>query len=182
MALRAAELAGLRIDRDAYAGAREWIRRVTNARGVVGYESPGDDGSVIAGVNEKWKSHPTMTAIGLLIKLCAEKSKSDPILTKYASILVKDLPIYDTEHKTVDFYYWHHAALAIFGFDAPDGLAWRAINAKMKAALVPHQVEAGCAAGSWDPAPDKWSPVGGRVAATALNVLTLEVYYRWPKD
>ena len=36
-----------------------------------------------------------------------------------------------------------------------------------------------CDDGSWDPAVDKWGSIGGRVYATAINVLTLEVYYRY---
>ena len=38
--------------------------------------------------------------------------------------------------------------------------------------------EAGCANGSWDPV-DRWGFEGGRVYATAINALTLEVYYRY---
>ena len=38
-----------------------------------------------------------------------------------------------------------------------------------------------CEDGSWDPAVDKWGSIGGRVYATAINVLTLEVYYRYPR-
>jgi hypothetical protein len=34
------------------------------------------------------------------------------------------------------------------------------------------------AAGSWDPDPNWIGDVGGRVYATALAVLTLEIYYR----
>jgi len=51
----------------------------------------------------------------------------------------------------------------------------------MKEALVPYQEgeKAGCVRGSWNPAVDKWGSVGGRIYATAINVLTLEVYYRY---
>ena len=35
-----------------------------------------------------------------------------------------------------------------------------------------------CLEGSWDSDVDRWCFEGGRVLATALNVLTLEVYYR----
>ena len=42
-----------------------------------------------------------------------------------------------------------------------------------------HQEKTGCGAGSWDAANDRWFSYGGRAAATAMNVLTLEVYYRY---
>ncbi|MDQ7780995.1 MAG: hypothetical protein RDV41_14970, partial [Planctomycetota bacterium] len=35
-----------------------------------------------------------------------------------------------------------------------------------------------CAEGSWD-ADDRWGYEGGRVYGTAINTLTLEVYYRY---
>ncbi|RKY14435.1 MAG: hypothetical protein DRP63_08530, partial [Planctomycetota bacterium] len=40
------------------------------------------------------------------------------------------------------------------------------------------QRRGGCADGSWDPV-GKWGMVGGRVYSTALNALTLEIYYRY---
>ena len=43
--------------------------------------------------------------------------------------------------------------------------------------LVETQVKQGSMAGTWDPK-DKWEKTGGRVYATALRVLMLEVYYR----
>jgi hypothetical protein len=51
----------------------------------------------------------------------------------------------------------------------------------MKNALVPNQKTAkdGCQKGSWDPAASRWGLDGGRVWATAMNSLTLEVYYRY---
>ena len=48
-------------------------------------------------------------------------------------------------------------------------------------ALLGSQVKSGAAeAGSWDPEADRWGWAGGRVYATAMNVRTLEIYYRPP--
>jgi hypothetical protein len=49
--------------------------------------------------------------------------------------------------------------------------------------LVKLQVreEGGSAAGSWDPL-DRRATLGGRVYATAISVLSLEVYYRYGKE
>jgi hypothetical protein len=54
-------------------------------------------------------------------------------------------------------------------------------NESMKAALIAHQrlEKDRDEFGSWDPI-DPWSGEGGRVYATALNCLTMEVYYRYP--
>jgi len=44
---------------------------------------------------------------------------------------------------------------------------------------VQHGRKDGCAEGSWDTTKvDRWAQ-GGRVYATAINVMTLEVYYRY---
>jgi len=184
MALKSAELSGLQFDHNAYAGASKWLERATNTRGVVGYESPGDAGSIIVGVNEKWRPHPAMTAVGLLIKIYVTKTK-DAWMKVAANTIIKDTPVYDVNNKTVDYYYWYYAALALFQYDAPNGPAWKTFNQHMKSALVPYQVgyrkmdQKVCANGSWNSEVDKWGSIGGRVYATAINVLTLEVYYRY---
>lgn len=98
-----------------------------------------------------------------------------------ASQIVKDLPVWDPAHRTVDYYYWYYAALALHQFDAPNGPAWKAFHGAMEKALIPHQEreKSRCVQGSWDPSVDKWGSAGGRVYAAAINVLTLEVYYRY---
>ena len=50
----------------------------------------------------------------------------------------------------------------------------------MKDALVKNQnvKSTGCKSGSWEPI-GRWCPEGGRVYGTAINALTLEVYYRY---
>ena len=50
----------------------------------------------------------------------------------------------------------------------------------MKGAIVKNQNtgSTGCRDGSWEPV-SRWSCEGGRVYATAINALTLEVYFRY---
>ena len=185
MALKSAELSGIPLPPTAYEGVRKWLTRATNSAGVVGYESPGDGGSSITGVNDKWQSHPAMTAVGLLTKIFVDKKEGDPWLKVAANAIVRDPPVFDPAKFTVDYYYWYYAALALFQFDAPNGPAWKAFNEPMKKAIVPSQhgynqtQRKDCADGSWDPKVDKWGSEAGRVYTTAINVLTLEVYYRY---
>ena len=77
----------------------------------------------------------------------------------------------------VDFYYWYYATLAMFQMG---GDFWRQWNKSMKVALVDHQRTGGDENGSWDPI-DAWGFAGGRVYATAINVLSLEIYYRYAR-
>ena len=75
----------------------------------------------------------------------------------------------------LSFYEWWYGTEATF---QAGGDAWRGWYARLAAALVPHQVRAGCARGSWDPVGGYERDTGGRVFATALGVLMLETPYR----
>ena len=81
---------------------------------------------------------------------------------------------------TTDFNYWYFGSLALFQYDGPEGPMWKKWNEPMKNALVPSQKtrKDGCVNGSWDPT-SRWAEPGGRVWATAINSLTLEIYYRY---
>ena len=74
----------------------------------------------------------------------------------------------------------YYASLALFQFDGPKGQKWSSWNEPMKKMLVENQnlKSSGCRRGSWEPV-DRWSCEAGRVYATAINALTLEVYYRY---
>ncbi len=181
MALKSADISGLPTSRAGYEGAKSWIDSVTDEEGVVGYNGLGKVDVVVRGKNEAWGPHPSMTAIGLLCRIFIDKNQNDPVLEKHAKIVTKDLPVWDEAKHTIDMYYWYYATLALFQYDGPNGKYWRSWNEAMKIALVPNQRvrKDGCADGSWPPEVDRWGHAGGRVYATAINVLTLEVYYRY---
>jgi hypothetical protein len=118
----------------------------------------------------------------MMSRIFMDKNQGDPRLSGGAARLVKDLPVWNgsRDELKVDFYYWYYASLALFQYDGPEGPTWKAWNEPMKNALVTNQKtkKDGCGSGSWDPI-DRWGFEGGRVYATAINVLTLEVYYRY---
>src|SRR6185436_205694 len=83
----------------------------------------------------------------------------------------------------VDYYYWYYASIALNQFDGPDSPKktnrfWGPWEKAMTGAILPLQETAskGCAHGGWK-VPDRWSYAGGSIYRTAINVLTLEVYY-----
>lgn len=81
----------------------------------------------------------------------------------------------------MNFYYWYYGTYALFQLAShDDDRSWRTWNERMKGALLPTQRRGGCEDGSWDP-DDPWSLVGGRIYATAINALTLEIYYRYER-
>ncbi len=59
---------------------------------------------------------------------------------------------------------------------------WKRWNESMRKAVVDSQRQdkGDDRWGSWDPC-DPWAQDGGRIYGTALNVLNLEVYYRYAR-
>jgi Ca-activated chloride channel family protein len=176
LALKSAELSELHFPKSAYEGAIAWIDSVTAKQGYfqVGYNA------TIGGrmmVPDKFDEHPTMTGVGAISRILIQKRKNEPAL-KGVNLLAADLPQWkDTR---IDFNYWYFGSLALFQYDGPDGPMWKKWNEPMKNALIPNQKTGkdGCQAGSWEPS-SRWANEGGRVWATAINALTLEVYYRY---
>ncbi len=179
MALKSAEISGLSVPASGYAGARAWFDAVTNEDYDVGYNSREAVGPVVVqGKTEHFADHDALVAIAVMSRIFIDKKQGDPRLRGGAERLIRDLPVWDGPK--IDFYYWYYASLALFQFDGPRGRCWTSWNENMKNALVTSQKKAseGCLSGSWDPI-DRWGFEGGRVYATAINVLTLEVYYRY---
>ena len=94
-------------------------------------------------------------------------------------MLITNTPKFDPTYnqRTMDFYYWYFGTLAMFQIG---GETWKTWNENIKSTLLSMQSKTGNEKGSWDPI-DKWSGYGGRVYTTSMAILTLEVYYRYPK-
>jgi hypothetical protein len=187
MALKSAQLAGLEVAKVSLEGAKRWVNKVTDPKtGEAGYDRLGSGKVFVPGKNENWAHHPTMTAVGVLSRIFIDKKKGDPMLAKGSKILLDDLPRWDTKaaQPANDFYYWYHGTLAMFQYESPVGSGWKKWNKSVMAALYQNQKirKDGCQDGSWDTdGVDRWAHAGGRVYGTALNVLTLEVYYRYAR-
>jgi hypothetical protein len=179
MALKSAEISGLSFPKSAYDGAMAWLNEATETNGYyrVGYNQAGTGKVYVPGKNEQFSNHESMSAVAVMSRIFIQK-KREPALAS-ANFLVSDLPAWKSGQ--VDFYYWYYASLALFQYDGPKGPFWTKWNEPMKNAIVPNQKtqSSGCASGSWDPSADRWGFEGGRVYATAINCLTLEVYYRY---
>jgi hypothetical protein len=179
MALKSAEISGLSVPASGYAGARAWLDEVTAADNDVGYNSKDSVGQVVVpNKNDGYADHDSLVAIAIMSRIFMDKKKEDPRLKGGVARLLKDLPSLDGPK--MDYYYWYYASLALFQYDGPGGPMWKTWNEPMKNTLVTNQKTAkdGCMNGSWDPI-DRWGFEGGRVYSTAVNTLTLEVYYRY---
>jgi len=196
MALKSADLSGLTTVKEAYGGALEWVKRATNQEKNyrVGYTSSENAGLKVAiqGVNDAWVHHDVLTAIGVLTKLYINH-KIDDVMSKQVAILVSEenIPKWDNsneENKLIDFYHWYYTTYALFQYTGgekgnPTWDKWckAVVNAlcKNQRGDMKKMSEEGCTDGSWDPGVDRWGFEGGRVYATAINALTLEVFYRY---
>ncbi len=178
-----------------FKGALRWFDRTTSSTtGVTGYKSPGDGGSLLPELDKVKGGYPfskeqsCMTAVSVLCRLLAGIPRSDETIRKgVVDVLIRHPPKWQRPEgkvkSTINFCYWYYATHAMFQVG---GGLWKEWNGSMQAALLPTQrvydVPQGrtCEGGSWDPI-DEWSVAGGRVYATALGALTLEVYYRFER-
>ena len=120
-----------------------------------------------------------MTAVGLLMRMLHGTGRDGPMLQAGATHLREHLPALGTRRRPMrDTYYWYYGTQVMFHMGGDD---WEQWNAHLHPLLVGEQVTAGDFAGSWDPLwpiPDRWGPHAGRLYVTAMNLLSLEVYYR----
>lgn len=76
-------------------------------------------------------------------------------------------------------YGWYAGTMGMFYATGGEGRNWDTWNNALKKALLPNQIREGANAGSWNPHQPWIGALMGRVYATAMNALTLEVYYRY---
>jgi hypothetical protein len=184
MALKSAALANFKVGKTTFDWAKSFLDSVTEKTEYgkirIGYIKEG-------GMVRRCTPNGA-NAIGLLLKLYVEDSPGTGEMNSLADALLTDLP--DASERTrqegsIDYYYWYYGTLGLFLYDGPDsgrpGRYWKEWNTRMIEVLTSTQrkKDAGCCYGSWEPI-DRWSSSGGRVYATALNTLSLEVYYRYP--
>jgi hypothetical protein len=179
MAVKSAKISGLRVDSTAFQGGVKLLDSATVKGGAKAgrtlYRHRG-------GSNGRWQS---MTGVSLFCRLLMGYRRTDALLVRQADHLVGEPPDWKTMaggDQGHSMYYWYYGTLATFQMG---GEHWNRWNARMKTALVPNQRRGGPldgsvrdVDGSWDPI-SYWGLRGGRVYSTAVNALTLEVYYRY---
>jgi hypothetical protein len=188
MALKSAELSGLDVPHEAFDGAMAFTEWVSRPDGLVGYTTREIAGQAVGGAGDHFDYHVgTMSALGMLVRTFARKSIDDPFLEAAARQIVQDLPEVSKDKLSVDYYYWYYASMALNQFDGPDSPRktsqyWGPWNEAMVEAVLALQDSSEdsdvCSRGGWL-VDDRWSHAGGPIYNTAINTLTLEVYYRF---
>lgn len=179
MALRSAEIAGVRIDPRAWDGCERFVASVRRGRhGGLAVYDPQRGGRV----------SNTMTAEAMYCRQILGTSNPNSLAEAEAVAgLIAERPGTKTKtrgRQTANFYYWYYATLALHhhrSAGAEAETAWRRWNDAMQRTLLPKQAPTGSLAGSWSP-DTLWGGYGGRVYSTALATMCLEVYYRYDPD
>jgi hypothetical protein len=157
MALKSGIMSGLSVPSDTMANAAKFLNAVGDGSGGFGYT---DKGRGLA-----------TSAVGLLCVQYMGAPKNSPIIEGGVKYLMANTP---DKHKD-NCYYYYYATQVMHHIP---GSEWDVWNRIMRKQLIDTQVKEGCAAGSWNPSAGGHGDSGGRIMSTALNCLTLEVYYR----
>ncbi len=192
LALKSCKFAGFEFESSkVYGHAAVWLDQVTvesNGYPKTGYNLPGSDNARMRSA-QNYVSNPSMDAINIMTRMFMGDSKWDAnnrVIKSQAAECARNVPVW--EHEKIDYYYWYYASLALYQVDGPH---WKTWESAMVKTLFANQrgwrpEDKGTTAatldehGSWD-AVDAWSGAGGRVYATAINCLTIEVWTRYKR-
>ncbi len=161
MALKSAQMAGLTVPNITLQKAQRFLDSVAASNDGYGYVDTNPT--------------PTMSAAGLLCRQFVQGwGPRNLRLIKGINANLKPTP----PGTRKDAYYHYYATQVMFHFG---GDAWKQWNEKMRDLLVKTQEQDAMSPsfGSWSAAGDAYGSAGGRLMVTALNLLTLEVYYRY---
>lgn len=161
MALKSMQLSKLiTLDKNVYPKALYFLSNVT------GYNSGSE-----YGYTNKGGGTSATSAVGLLCRLYLDWKPDTAPLLRGADLLLETGP------KLNDPYYVYYATQL---FHHIGGDRWKKWNQSVRDPLIEQQCHSGHEAGSWFPSDaDTYCRTGGRLYATALNCMTLQIYYRY---
>jgi len=182
MALKDAKLSGIKADYSkAFKGFHRHLENVCigKHKGIGAYRKGWHTGGGVG-------PH-SATGIAMMCRMFLGAKRDDPAIKEG----IKYLSDEGTKWKTSGLipgdegiYYVYYTSLGMFQHG---GKEWKKWNKQMKPELLKAQIKGGCADGSWPVANAREIPgfknwherLAGKVYATTLTILTLEVYYRY---
>jgi len=168
--------AGLRVPQEAVDRCRLFLKNT--------YRGDGGTAYLVGGT----QAAPAMTAAGMLARQLlggdydAEINAGAARLSQYQQKSDRIGPGAGKDHLVGDLYYTYYSTHAMFRLG---GEYWARWNRLFRDPLVKCQISqqfdtrGRFVRGSWDPKNHEWGSRGGRVYATAMAILCLEVYYRY---
>ncbi len=159
MALKSGRMGNLKVPEATFIGVKKFLDEVsTNNGAYYGYDKP----------TSKLDGRHATIAVGLLCRMYMGWPKEHPGLNEGIAYLSKIGP------KQNDLYYSYYGTQVLRHAGGP---AWEKWNGKLREELIASQESKGHVAGSWE-AKGSHSEKGGRLYATSLATMILEVYYR----
>lgn len=158
MALKSGDMAHLKVNRLSVTKTIEFLDAVQS------------DGGAAYGYTDNARSSPTLSAVGLLLRMYLGWKRDNPALQRGVKKLADAGPTGNLYHDYYATQLMHHM----------EGPIWAAWNAKMKKSLLEKQETKGHETGSWfqgvngGHGPER----AGRIYTTSLSTMILEVYYR----
>ena len=180
MALKSAELAGFNVPGDVFQRTEGWLSRAQASADSPHQYVYSPDAQDTAKHRHGRQPNRTMTAVGILTRLYLGWRRDHPDMIAAADYFLENLPSEGTHTRPErDTYYWYYATQVMLQMR---GDHWDRWNGSIHPLLVGSQITDGPLAGSWDPhrpVPDRWAKHAGRIYVTTMNVLSLEVFYRY---
>ena len=178
MALQSGRLSGLKVKDKTFESIAEWlaVSADPNNESLYRYNPYAVNSQGVSRIQGR-NATPSMTAVGLLMRIYTGWERDDPRLVSGARFLV-DQQMPGGTKRLRDTYYWYYATQVLKHVDGPE---WEKWNNSLRPLLIKTQEKSGDNAGSWDPyapVPDRWAPFGGRLYVTTMNLLSLEVRHR----
>lgn len=169
MALRSGQMAGLTVRSQTLDLAKRWLDSCQSDGGAQYSYVPGSGAT------------PAMTAAALLNRQYMGWGPRNPALHKGCEFLLRTAPPPPEKPRPGEqlgpIYYYYYATQVMHHMGDK---YWDAWNPRMRDFLIRTQLKKddGHREGSWDPRGSDHGGAGGRIYATSLACLTLEVYYR----
>lgn len=159
MALKSGAMGNLSVPHNSFRGANNFLDFVsTNEGAYYGYDKP----------TANIQGREATVAIGLLCRMYMGWQKDKPAFKQGVEFLSKRGPDIN------NLYYSYYATQVMRQYG---GAEWEKWNVKMRDDLLKAQVADGHAAGSWY-SEGGHGKEGGRLYATSMSTMILEVYYR----
>jgi hypothetical protein len=158
MALKSGDMAHLRVNRLSVTKTIEFLDSVQS------------DGGAAYGYTDNARTSPTLSAVGLLLRMYLGWKRDNPALQRGVKKLADAGPTGNLYHDYYATQLMHHM----------EGEIWATWNTKMKKSLLDKQEKKGHETGSWfqgvngGHGPER----AGRIYTTSLSTMILEVYYR----
>ncbi len=166
LAIRSAQLAGIAIQKLPLTRAG----RFAESCAVGPEEAKLSRYAYMAGQDERL----ALSAAGLLTQQYLGWPRDEPNLIAGSEYLMEHMPP-ESGGGLGAIYYYYYATQVLHHLEGPNFDLW---NHRMREHLIRTQEKSGHKAGSWNPSGADQGKRGGRMYATGMALLTLEVYYR----